>query len=422
MEKERPFKVLIVGGSITGLTLAAALARADIDFLVLEGYGKIDPTIGAALTVPTNALRIYDQMGIYDDIKAHIKPCTDVYTYQENDKSKVLLNKRIIRVDHSDTGVVAHCEDGTEYTGSMIAGADGVHSTIRGEMWKFMEQSRKGKKKAEKDRKAMTAEFACIFGISSPVEGLKPGIIYRTWGKNFTNFANVGEDNQVFWVLFTKMDQKFQYPNVPKFTRVEQDALVKKYADSHVAEGIKLGTIYENMTSSSFIALEEGVCKLWTWGRFACLGDSVHKTTPNIGQGAGMAIADAASLANHIVSIAKSSDGMPSSDDITAGLKKWAGSLRPRAQSICDAGALYMRLEALANWPLKLAGLYIAPHIPTVFADLLSVLDIGGPTLNFLALPETKNDSVSTEKEANKRKWKVSWYIRAFWAANLKLK
>lgn len=67
----------------------------------------------------------------------------------------MLLNKKITTVDHSDDGVVAHCEDGSEYNGSMIAGADGVHSTIRGEMWKHMEECRKRKKMVQKDRKGM---------------------------------------------------------------------------------------------------------------------------------------------------------------------------------------------------------------------------------------------------------------------------
>lgn len=71
------------------------------------------------------------------------------------DKSKVLVNKKVKRVDQSDDGVVVHCEDGSEYTGSMIAGADGVHSTIREEMWRHMEQSKKGKSMAKRDRKGM---------------------------------------------------------------------------------------------------------------------------------------------------------------------------------------------------------------------------------------------------------------------------
>jgi 2-polyprenyl-6-methoxyphenol hydroxylase-like FAD-dependent oxidoreductase len=91
-EKERPFKVLIAGGSIAGLTLANALARANIDFLVLESHGRIDPSVGAALTVPTNACRILDQMGIYDDIQAHIQPTADIYTYVEDGRLLAIMD------------------------------------------------------------------------------------------------------------------------------------------------------------------------------------------------------------------------------------------------------------------------------------------------------------------------------------------
>jgi 2-polyprenyl-6-methoxyphenol hydroxylase-like FAD-dependent oxidoreductase len=91
-EKERPFKVLIAGGSIAGLTLANALARANIDFLVLESHGQIDPSVGAALTVPTNALRILDQMGIYDDIRAHLQPTADIYTYVEDGRLLAIMD------------------------------------------------------------------------------------------------------------------------------------------------------------------------------------------------------------------------------------------------------------------------------------------------------------------------------------------
>jgi flavin-dependent dehydrogenase len=79
------------------------------------------------------------------------------------DKSKVLVNKKVKTVDHSEDGVVVHCEDGSEYAGSMIAGADGVHSTIRGEMWRHMEQSKKGKSKAKKDRKGMRCDTFLLF-------------------------------------------------------------------------------------------------------------------------------------------------------------------------------------------------------------------------------------------------------------------
>ena len=57
------------------------------------------------------------------------------------DKTKVLLGKRISKVDHSTYGIVAHCEDGSSYHGDVIAAVDGVHSTVRHEMWRHAGQA-----------------------------------------------------------------------------------------------------------------------------------------------------------------------------------------------------------------------------------------------------------------------------------------
>ncbi|KAJ5541423.1 FAD/NAD(P)-binding domain-containing protein [Penicillium frequentans] len=479
-EKRSSFKVLIAGGSITGLTLANALARANVDFLVFESHGRIDASIGGALTIVSNGQRILDQMGIYDDIHPYLEPAGDVYTYLKDgrllgkmdtpavmrerhyypvawlpreqllrilyekipDKNKILVNKKIKTVDHSDDGVVVHCEDGSEYAGSMIAGADGVHSTIREEMWRHMEQSKKGKSKARKDRKAITAEYACILGISRPTEGLKPGEIHRTWGKGFTTFVNVGKENQVFWFIFTKMDRKYQYTGIPKFSKEDLDAKAKSFLDTHLCPGVNFGSVYENAISSSYVPLQEGVCKSWSWGRFACLGDAIHKTTPNIGQGAALAIEDAASLANHIVEMVRKNSDITSAD-INQSLTHWGTSLRPRAKAVCDGGAMFTRLEALANWPLKLVALYVSPHLGGVFADIVSITHLGAPTLDFLPLPEREetgsvtddsvidekgmdekvtDEKVTSRKMMKKPELKLRFYVRAFWAVNLRLK
>lgn len=56
-------------------------------------------------------------------------------------KSKVLTNKRVLSVDHLANGIRVRCEDGTEFTGDIVAGADGVHSRIRREMWRHAERN-----------------------------------------------------------------------------------------------------------------------------------------------------------------------------------------------------------------------------------------------------------------------------------------
>lgn len=62
------FRVLIVGGSIAGLSLALMLERNGIDFLVLEGYKSIAPQVGASIGVLANGLRILDQLGCCQEV------------------------------------------------------------------------------------------------------------------------------------------------------------------------------------------------------------------------------------------------------------------------------------------------------------------------------------------------------------------
>ena len=54
------------------------------------------------------------------------------------DPSKILLGKRVIRVDHSPHEVSVQCKDGSTYRGDIVIGADGVHSIVRSEMWRHM--------------------------------------------------------------------------------------------------------------------------------------------------------------------------------------------------------------------------------------------------------------------------------------------
>lgn len=64
------FKVVIVGGSITGLTLANILERVGIDYVLLEAYPDIAPLIGASIILAAHGLRILDQIGAYAALEA----------------------------------------------------------------------------------------------------------------------------------------------------------------------------------------------------------------------------------------------------------------------------------------------------------------------------------------------------------------
>ncbi|CCF44095.1 FAD dependent monooxygenase, partial [Colletotrichum higginsianum] len=63
------FKVIIVGGSISGLSLANMLERFGIDYVLLEGHSVIAPQLGASIGLLPAGLRILDQLGCYETIR-----------------------------------------------------------------------------------------------------------------------------------------------------------------------------------------------------------------------------------------------------------------------------------------------------------------------------------------------------------------
>lgn len=73
------FKVIIVGGSIAGLTLAHCLSRAGIDWVILERKDNVAPQEGASVGIMPNGGRILDQLGLFDAIEELIEPLDSVH-------------------------------------------------------------------------------------------------------------------------------------------------------------------------------------------------------------------------------------------------------------------------------------------------------------------------------------------------------
>ena len=65
---QKSFRVIIVGGSVAGLTLAHSLLKCNIDFVVLESNCDIAPQVGASIGILPNGARILDQLDLFDDI------------------------------------------------------------------------------------------------------------------------------------------------------------------------------------------------------------------------------------------------------------------------------------------------------------------------------------------------------------------
>jgi 2-polyprenyl-6-methoxyphenol hydroxylase-like FAD-dependent oxidoreductase len=69
------------------------------------------------------------------------------------DQSRILLSKKVIKIDTNEKNAAVYCEDGSAYEADVVVGADGVYSIARREAWRNAELANDGKK-FEADKKS----------------------------------------------------------------------------------------------------------------------------------------------------------------------------------------------------------------------------------------------------------------------------
>jgi 2-polyprenyl-6-methoxyphenol hydroxylase-like FAD-dependent oxidoreductase len=79
-------------------------------------------------------------------------------------KDKIVLGKRISNVESNPNSVKVNCTDGSSYEGDILAGADGVYSRTRQEMWRLADAAEPCRFAEDKDCKCHRCSLPpCIF-------------------------------------------------------------------------------------------------------------------------------------------------------------------------------------------------------------------------------------------------------------------
>ncbi|CZR66056.1 uncharacterized protein PAC_15957 [Phialocephala subalpina] len=423
--KQDRLRVIIVGGSIAGLTLAHSLHHSNVDFVVLEAGKEIAPQVGASIAIFPHGVRILDQLGLFEDIAAVTESLVSATTWVEggkmlwktdglgliearmgypgyflqrrdlldifyrniHDKSKIHTSKRVCQIDHNDNGVTVKCEDGSTYSGDIVVGADGIHSTVRTSMQQHIEKMSPGK--VDKDKKAISAEYNCIFGIGKPIEGgnLIPGDTHRSYLNGYSSLVFVGKDYSLYWFLFSKLDKKYVGKDIPKYTKAEIEEAVKPFFNFHMTDLIKFDKVWDNRTFANMTCVEEAVNENWTSDRFVCIGDSIHKVTPNAGAGGNAAIESAAALANSLSKLSKLNNTKPSLDQIRKALLEFYDKRSVRANLIVEKANKLGRIESFATIKDKLLANYLLPNLGDTLVDGSCETMTGAELLEFLPPP-----------------------------------
>ncbi|KAL2812786.1 hypothetical protein BDW59DRAFT_176915 [Aspergillus cavernicola] len=291
------FKVLIIGGAITGLTLAHCLEQAGIDYVLFEKHHDISANIGGAIGLQPNGCRILDQLGVWDRLKQFRNDIGDTVTHlpdgfisiypsswyqamlgypvtminrtnllgvlhtslKYQDRIKVGAKAIAIRPSSTSNGRLSVLtEDGQHYHGDVVVGADGVHGITRAAMWQMADLEKRGVI-TDQERNSMTIDYACIIGITEPAAAvtqiMKPERLYGCDHPHAFWLVSPNTDHTIIWVVVTKLDKTYIHPVVPQWSKEETMARLDLLADYQLFRTIKFRDLWERTPSISSVPI-----------------------------------------------------------------------------------------------------------------------------------------------------------------------
>ncbi|GJP95645.1 hypothetical protein CBS63078_8379 [Aspergillus niger] len=337
-------QVLIVGGGIGGLTLAAMCRRIGVSCRVLERSAALEP-VGAGISLAPNALRALDQIGLYDYVRQEGQPVRKIRVYRNQTQwseidfqwlertfgypvysverhgfhrrlydaaggsETVILGAEVAKVippQEEAEGVSVVLKDGRRYTGNVLVGADGVRSVVRRALMATI-NSPPGQSGAvgEDEDAADVIQFTGrvhLSGYTHPLDHLGPadeGIAHwMLYDRSILTTWPCRDHRQWF---VGAVPSKLKDPNRSVWKHADHNTINQVYGseyhpfapDFHFRDVVKHA---ERVVASD--VFHQTTFPPMAAGRIAMLGDASHAMTSFFGQGACQAIEDATELAS----------------------------------------------------------------------------------------------------------------------------
>jgi 2-polyprenyl-6-methoxyphenol hydroxylase-like FAD-dependent oxidoreductase len=314
----RSKRFAVIGAGIGGLSLAIAMQRKGFHVTVYERAPAIKP-LGAGLVLAANAINAFQEIGIAADIlqagsilqklcikdqRGNILTSSDAekisakYNVVNNftihradlhdtllrhlDEGTVQLGKSSVDFSQSPSGVRISFLDGSFVETDYVIACDGVHSVFRQNLLP--------------ESVPRYAGYTCWRAV---IDNLPPSLAKlketsETWAAAGRFGIAPLNKGRLYW--FACMNAK-QNDALKRTYGIEE--LLKCFGKFHAPiPEILRHTKTEQVIWSDIIDIKP--VKKFAFGNIVLLGDAAHATTPNMGQGACMAIEDAAILANTI--------------------------------------------------------------------------------------------------------------------------
>lgn len=308
---------IILGAGIGGLSLAIAMQRKGFQVTVCEAAPTFKP-LGAGLGLAANAVKAYAEIGIEKEVvgagkkiklafgkdqRGRVITQTDIeamtalfgvlnsFTIHRSDLHHILsgllapgtiqFGKSAIDFNQHPSGVSVSFADGTTHESNYLIAADGIHSIVR---HKLLPES-----------KPRYSGYTCWRAVT---DDLPPGMnmdeTCESWGTGRRFGVVPLTNNRVYW--FATLNAK---ANDARMRDARISEVKSFFKDFHFPiPEILTRTMDHQLIWGDIIDLKP--IRQFAFGRVVLIGDAAHATTPNLGQGACLAIEDAATLANSL--------------------------------------------------------------------------------------------------------------------------
>jgi 2-polyprenyl-6-methoxyphenol hydroxylase-like FAD-dependent oxidoreductase len=327
--KNNSQEVIIVGSGFAGLISAIMLKNANIPCKLFEANSE-NETSGDRLTIFTNSMKVLRLVGVADEVITN-GFVLEVLKFQDN-HGKLMVNrsmgtksdygeptvtikrsnlhkiilekaeklgveiiygKKVIGVSENSRSVNLVFEDGTDYSGALVIGCDGINSFVR----------RTVLNKQISPNYLGLVYFGGFVHNQELIKKLKleEKTVYVSVGPaNFFTYSylksRVGSGNDtIHWNCFLSQPERLRKAELD---RLQDKEVTERVLNVFARWNNPIEEIIENTSEVWKTSLSDIVeIESWSRGRIIVIGDAAHAMSPLLGQGAGTAMEDAYALA-----------------------------------------------------------------------------------------------------------------------------
>lgn len=310
-------KVAVIGCGIAGPAVALFLKRIGWNPVIYEAAPTHDDYAGLFLNVGRNGLRVLKELGIDEPIRSEGfemrvmrfrngkgKPLGEVghmegepqgYTVKRGFLHRVLrdevirqqiplvLGAKLVRMKSGNAEAELEFENGMTETVRFVVGCDGIHSSLRKSLLADAPQP----------------QFTGLISIGGFSKGVKvpyvPGVQQMVFGNRAFFGYIVQPSGEVFW--FGNEEVK-GVPTRKDMLAISQTEWHRRTTELYKGDDPLILDIIRSTQGDigAFPIYDMPPQPTWHKGPAVLIGDAVHATSPNAGQGASMALEDAMML------------------------------------------------------------------------------------------------------------------------------